>query len=420
MKNSSVVTVAVIGGGASGLAASVFAAREMKKHGIKARVAVFEANARIGKKLLVTGNGRCNFSNKNMDSSFYFGSTELVVNALRVFSVNDTVEFFKSGGVYPRADNAGRLYPMSNQASSVLDFFRTETERLSVEIHTDTKVTSLKKDSSGFLINNEHTADYVILACGGKAAPVHGSDGSVYGILSSLGIRYNKTYPALVPLCIGDFTKSLKGIRAEGEITVKQAGKVIARDRGELQYTEYGISGIPAMQVSGRTAPLTNGETPVFAYVDSAPSLTEEELENYILRSLSDRSDAPVEMLLSGIMPKRLSSFIMSELSFRPDKPIKTVNLSAVKKIVSAVKNKKYKISDVRPFNDAQVTSGGVPAEELNVSTLESNRIKRLYICGETVDVDGSCGGYNLQWAWSSAFVAAQSVVKEILNAQNQ
>lgn len=417
MKKNALPELAVIGGGASGLAAAVFAAKMALG---KIRITVYEANPRIGKKLLVTGNGRCNFSNLNMDSSHFNGDAVLAENALKLFSTNDTLEFFKDGGVFYRADNAGRIYPLSNQASSVLDFFREETLLSGVYIETQFPVTEISVKNGGFLINGCKTADAVIVACGGKAAPVHGSNGEFFSVLKKLGISVTPLYPALTPICIDGFTKALKGIRAEGTITIRQGGKTIASDRGELQFTEYGISGIPAMQVSGKTATVLSEKTPVFAYVDCAPSVSAEELKEFILRSLNTRPEKPAEMLLSGIMPKRLSVYLLAELSFKADKPIKTINPGAVNKIVASVKNKKYKISGIKGFADAQVTSGGVPASELNANTLELKKIKNMFVCGEAVNVDGECGGYNLQWAWSSAYTAADAAVKELLYAQNK
>lgn len=420
MKKDSFPTVAIIGGGASGLAAAVFADDEAKKNRKKVNTVVYEANSRIGKKLLVTGNGRCNFTNSDMNMCHFHGDVELVKNALSAFSEKNTVDFFRRGGVFEKTDNAGRVYPLSNQASSILDFFRFETERRDITVRTDYRVSSITKAGDGFIINGRDYADSVIFACGGKAAAVHGSDGSVFDILRSLGISHTELYPALVPLCVADFTKALKGIRADGKIIAKQNGTVIASDRGELQYTDYGISGIPAMQISGRIAPYFDSGKPVFIIVDSAPSIDDEKLKSFIIDSITGSPDKPVEMLLSGLMPKRLAVCLLSGLSFNPEKTLRTVNPSAADKIVSAVKYKKYKLSGVKGFADAQVTAGGVPLSELNPLTLEAKRVKKVFVCGETVNVDGDCGGYNLQWAWSSADVAARAAVRELINAQNK
>ena len=420
MNSKTCPVLAIIGGGASGLAASVFAAQTAELKGIQIKICIFEANPRVGKKILVTGNGRCNFSNYDMSPLHFHGDVILAEKALEAFSENDAVRFFRSGGLFSRKDNAGRIYPLSNQASSVLDFFRNEAQRHGVEIFTDCKISSVCRDGGKILINGTSRADAVIVACGGKAAAVHGSDGSFFSVLHSLGIKTSEFYPALTPICIADFTKALKGIRAEGKLTVKQRGTVTASERGELQYTDYGISGIPAMQVSGRIAPLLKNGTPVYVFVDSAPSIEADELKKYISEMLKTDPMRPLEMLLSGIMPKRLAAFLLNELSFKTDKPLKTVNPAAIDKIVTAVKNKKYTVSGVKGFADAQVTVGGVPAAELFADTLELKKVKHMYICGEAVNVDGDCGGYNLQWAWSSAYVAASSAVGELANAQNK
>lgn len=420
MKDTKCPVLAIVGGGASGLAAAVFALQKAKSCGIRIKVMIFEANSRVGKKITVTGNGRCNFSNTDMSLVHFHGDEILARNALSSFSSEDTLKFFEEGGLFSRTDGAGRIYPLSNQATSVLDFFRNETARLGAQIITDCKITSVKKDGRRFLLNGEMYADGVIVSCGGKAAPVHGSDGSFFGVFDSFGVRTVDFYPALTPVCIDSFTKSLKGIRAEGRITVKTNGKTVASDCGELQYTDYGISGIPAMQVSGRVAAVLGKSKDVFAFVDSAPFLESDCLKEYILRIINDDPQRQIEMLLSGIMPKRLAVFLLSELSFKADKAVKTINPAAVDKIVSAVKNKKYKISAVKGFSDAQISSGGVPASELNADTLELKKVKNMYVCGEAVNVDGDCGGYNLQWAWSSAYVAASAAIGELANAQNK
>lgn len=413
-------TLAVIGGGSAGLAAAVFAAEFAEKSGADVRICVFESNPRVGKKLLVTGNGRCNFTNADMSPSHFHGDTLLAEKALDAFSSEQTVRFFENGGLFSRKDRAGRIYPLSNQASSVLDFFRNEVRRHGIEIFTERKVTSVKKTGKGFLLNGEFAADAVIVACGGRAAPVHGSDGSFFSVLRGFGVTATEMFPALTPLCIADFTKALKGIRAEGKLTVKHNGRIAASECGELQYTDYGISGIPAMQVSGRVAPLLKESAPTYVCVDSAPTVEADELKKYILKMLQTDPDRPIEMLLSGIMPKRLAVFLLAELSFRQDKTLRLVNPSAADRIVSAVKNKKYTVSGVKDFADAQVTVGGIPAAEINCETLELKKVKNMYVCGEAVNVDGDCGGYNLQWAWSSAYVAASSAVGELINAQDK
>lgn len=412
-RNNNCLSVAVIGGGASGLASAVFAAREARKLKKNVEINLYDSNSRVGKKILVTGNGRCNFSNENISSANFHGESDFAYRVYSRFDNKQTTDFFRSLGVFPKCDNAGRIYPMSFQATAVLDALRQECIALGINEVCETKITSLTKKGAGFLLNGTIYADCVILATGGKAAPVQGSDGSGFSLLKPFGVEIAPLFPALVPLNCENFTKALKGIRAQGKITIKCDGKILAHDTGELQYTDYGLSGIPSMQVSRFAAEALSENKTVFAFVDSAPNFSAEELTSVLTEIVNNHPDFPLEMLLSGIMPKKLGSFLLSCCSLNVNQRIAGLHPSVIKKIVSTVKNKKYKLSSVKGFSDAQVTGGGIPASEINEKTMELHKIKGLYVCGEIVNVDGDCGGYNLQWAWSSAALAGTSIIRE-------
>ena len=408
------IKIAIIGAGASGLAAAVFASYKAESLGIKADITLFEANSRVGKKILVTGNGRCNFTNENVSATHFRGESDFAYNVYSRFDSAKAVEFFRTLGLYSKSDASGRVYPLSLQATSVLDVLRYEISKNSVKEITDTKVTSLKRSGKGFLINGSFYADKVILATGGKAAPVQGSDGSGFSLLAPFSIDCSLLLPALTPIVCQDFTKALKGIRAQGTISVKCDGKTVASDTGEIQYTDYGLSGIPSMQVSRYAAKLlAEGRKDVVAVVDSAPAFSCDELKAMLREIVNSHPGFTGEMLLGSIMPKKLGAYLLSEISINPMKETGRLHDAVIDRIVSVVKNKKYKISSVKGFNDAQVTAGGIKAAEINPDTMELKKVKGLYVCGEIVDVDGECGGYNLQWAWSSAFAAGTSVIQE-------
>ncbi len=413
MKQSNKLTVAVIGGGASGLASAIFAARTARSENISVEINVYDGNSRVGKKILVTGNGRCNFTNENISKSNFHGESDFAYEVYSRFSCEKTEEFFHSLGVFPKSDNAGRVYPMSFQATAILDALRQECQSLGINEICDTKITDIKSRGTGFVLNGSIYADKIILATGGKAAPVQGSDGSGFALLRPFGVECAPLLPALVPLNCENFTKSLKGIRAQGKITLKCEGRVIAEDTGEIQYTDYGLSGIPSMQVSRFASEKLYEKKTVFAHVDSAPYFSADELKRELFMLVKNNLDMPVEMLLSGIMPKKLGTFILSECSLNLNLKIGRLNGSVIEKIVTAVKNKKYKVSSVKGFADAQVTAGGIIAGEINPRTMELKKIKGLHVCGEIINVDGDCGGYNLQWAWSSAYVAGTSIIRE-------
>lgn len=408
--------IAVVGGGASGLFAAAFAAQEANGVGVPVNVSVYEGNARVGKKILVTGNGRCNLTNESMGPEYYRGATDLFQTVYRRFGREETLAFFETAGLFTRSDFAGRVYPMSNQAASVLDTLRSVCGELGVKEVASCKITSLRRQGEGFLLNGAICADRVIVACGGKAAPVHGSDGSGYALLQGLGVKITPLYPALTPLNIDNFTKALKGVRAAGRVTLKSGGSVLAEAAGELQYTDYGLSGIPAMQVSRFAAAKLAEGGDVLAFVDSAPDFTPAELTDRLLAIKKRRPSMTAEAMLSGLMPKRLGTTLIASCSLSPAKEIGGLHDNAVGKIVSAVKRTKYKVRSVRGFADAQVTAGGVAAEAIDGAAMELKNVRGLFVCGEIVDVDGDCGGYNLQWAFSSGAVAGRSAVRSLTN----
>lgn len=404
----------MIGGGASGLMAAAVAAGEARLAGVPVNVTVFEGNPRVGKKILVTGNGRCNLTNEKMGAQYYRGATALYETVYAQFDREATLSFFESAGLFTRADFAGRVYPMSNQASSVLDALRGVCAERGVKEITSCKITSLQKQGGGYILNGEYYADRVIVACGGRAAPVHGSDGSGYGLLKPFGVTVSPLYPALTPICIENFTKSLKGIRAAGRITLKSAGRTLAEAAGEIQYTDYGLSGIPAMQVSRFAAQTLADGGEVTAFVDSAPDFTPEELTEKLLALKKSHPAMTAENLLAGLLPKRLGTVLITACSLSPAKEIGGLHDNAVAKIVSAIKRTKYKVSGLRGFADAQVTAGGVAETEIDAAAMELKKAKGLYVCGEIADVDGDCGGYNLQWAFSGGAVAGKSAVRSL------
>lgn len=407
--------IAVIGGGASGLVAAISAARESLKQNKNVRISVLEANSRVGKKILVTGNGRCNFTNENISAENFHGERELAYSVYRDFDCEKTLDFFRSIALFSKSDFAGRVYPLSNQATAVLDALRCEAQKLGIEEITETKITSVEKHGSGFILNGNIKAKVCILATGGKAAPVQGSDGSGFSLLKEFGVKVTPLYPALAPLVCENFPKNLKGIRAQGKISIRHQGKILCEDTGEIQYTDYGLSGIPSMQVS-RSASLALAQKSgdVVAVVDSCPSFTEEELGEILNGLIRRNPSMSGELLLAGLLPKRLGITLLADCCVNSSKEIGKIYPAVVRKITAAVKNKKYKVCSVKGFNDAQVTTGGIPAWEINGNTLELKKIKGMFVAGEIIDVDGDCGGYNLQWAWSSGYKAGINAVREI------
>ncbi len=411
-----VPTVAVIGAGASGLASSIACMRKFKEKNVNGRVLLFESLPRCGKKILATGNGRCNLTNEFAQNTLYGGDSDFAKKVISQFTPENTIDFFRSLGLLCRKEEEGRIYPMSGQAASVLDALRFETERLGCETVADKKITSIKKKGKKFLLNNEFYADAVILAAGGKAAPKQGSDGSGYPLAQSLGHTVTKVYPALVPLTAkGDFFRSLKGIRAQGNIFMTLDGKKIGQEKGEIQFTDFGISGIAVMQLSSAASALTaKGKKPLI-HMDFVPEMTEKELFSFL--SETAKVGGTAENLLSGIVPKRLGQVIMKASA---DKPLtcscKELTKAEISKAVQNLKDFTVEITGARGFDSAQVCAGGIKCSEFDSKTMMSLITENFFAAGEVLNVDGLCGGFNLQWAWASGIIAGKAAAERIIN----
>lgn len=388
--------VVITGAGASGMMAAIMAARN------GAAVTVLEQNEKPGKKICATGNGKCNFSNLVMPEDAYRGThPEFVKDAFAQFSVKDTVEFFKELGIFP-LDRNGYLYPRSNQAQSVVDVLCMEASHLGVKIKTNEQVTAIETAKNGkkfqVLTKGWHyEADALILANGSKASSISGSDGSGYELAKKMGHRIIPVYPALTALkCKGPAFKTWAGVRTEGKVSLFINGKFHKSERGELQLTEYGISGIPVFQISTYAIRAVHEGKKVELRVDFLPELTEEETRELLHARKKACPYKNEKELLVGLFPEKLSKVLTSQ-----------------KHLLSAIKEFPLEVQDGMSFSQAQVCSGGVDTSQVNTHTMESKLCRNLYFAGELLDIDGTCGGYNLQWAWSSGAAAGIHAAKE-------
>ncbi|PNV59745.1 aminoacetone oxidase family FAD-binding enzyme [Clostridium sp. chh4-2] len=403
-------SVVVVGGGASGLTAAVWAARS------GAAVTVLEHMDRVGKKILSTGNGRCNLTNLYMTNEcFRCGQPEFPMKVIEGFDVDATLSFFKGLGILPK-DRQGYVYPNSDQAASVLDVLRSETAHRNVNVVCGCRIQQIKKKKDGFeLVTSEgiYRADALILATGSKAAPVTGSDGSGYELAAGLGHRIIKPLPALVQLrCEGKLFKQLAGVRADVELCLLADGKPVARDKGELQLTDYGISGIPTFQISRFAAVSLDRKKKVSVVIDFLPSMSYEETMDYLRKRVKQMNYKKCEELLTGVLNKKLASALMKQSGISGESKVSSVSEEQVKNLTDQIKKFTVKVTSTNPFENAQICCGGVDTKEIDVKTMESKLVKGLYIAGELLDVDGICGGYNLQFAWSSGALAGIHAAK--------
>ena len=401
--------IAVIGGGASGLMAAITAKKTGKE------VVILERKDRILKKVLITGNGRCNITNVNADISNYFGGNIFSVeNILNKFTPQDTMDFFNGLGIVCNEENRGKVYPLSGQASSVVDALRFEAEKLGIKIETEFYVRKIEKDGFKFKINSEDKkkieAGRVILAAGGQSYPELGSNGSGFELAKELGHSVTKLSPSIVQLKTEkNQVKGLQGIKTDVAVTAYGDNKKICTYDGELLFTDYGISGNVVFNISF--------VMPLYKDVEFEIDFMEKFDYNELYEMLKERkkimSHLTMENYFNGMINKKLGQFLSKVSGIEKlSKPVKDLSDSDIRKLCTVLKKYRVKILETTGFKNAQVTAGGVSLDEVNTETLESKIVKGLYFSGEVLDVYGECGGFNLQWAWASGHIAGENAAK--------
>ena len=401
--------IAVIGGGASGLMAAITAKKSGKE------VIILERKDRILKKVLITGNGRCNITNVNANISNYFGKNiSSVENILNRFTPQDTMDFFNELGIVCNEENRGKVYPLSGQASSVVDALRFEAEKLGIKIETEFYVRKIEKDGFKFRIYSEDRkkieAGRVIIAAGGQSYPELGSNGSGFELAKELGHSVTKLSPSIVQLKTEkNQVKGLQGIKTDVAVTAYGDNKKICTYDGELLFTDYGISGNVVFNISF--------VMPLYKNVEFEIDFMEKFDYNELYEMLKERkrilSHLTMENYFNGMINKKLGQFLSKVSGIEKlSKPVKDLNDSEIRKLCTVLKKYRIKILDTTGFKNAQVTAGGVSLDEVNSETLESKIVKGLYFSGEVLDVYGECGGFNLQWAWASGYIAGKNAAK--------
>jgi predicted Rossmann fold flavoprotein len=406
--------IAIIGAGASGMIAAIIAARN------GADVTLFERNDRVGKKLLATGNGQCNLTNINCDQTRFHGEHPSFVNSVfKLFSVNDTITFFNALGALTITEPDGKVYPRTLQASTILDLLRFELERACVSVKTQTPVNDLHKGKSEFTLHTpsgSFHADTVIVTCGSKAAPHLGGNGSGIDLLVKLGHTATATYPVLVPLKTDyPFNRHLKGTKVDASITVFVNNREVAHDHGELLFTDYGLSGPPIIQLSIPVNDALQQKKQVHCDVDLFPDMQRNLLSAHLQKIFAAKGTQTIETALIGFVNKRLISSILIDSGFADHRiPASKLSPADISSIATTVKAWHFTLCGSLSWNDAHVSAGGIRTSEFDAVTLESKKVRGLYAAGEILDITGDCGGFNLQWAWSSGYVAALAAVKEL------
>ena len=390
--------VIVIGGGAVGMMAAITA----KRRG--ASVLLCEKMPKLGKKLLVTGAGRCNLLNETLDASFYnLGGQALVRPVLDQFGKEAILQFFKELGLATYAEESGRIFPVTNQAASVLKVLEMELERLKVVLDLGCEIQSIRVSKNGFEVHarsgESETGRKIILCAGGKSYPALGADGNGYALAAAFGHKILEPVPSTVALVVKDsWCHALQGQKIRTSVTSRVQGKEVRTATGELLFTQYGLSGTAILDVSDEISVAVNRDraTNVSVSVDLVPFMTEKELADEL--SLKRNRGIASEDLAEGLLPHKLCGVLHGIL--------KSPDASA---IARSLKHREFRVTGTRGWNEAEFTAGGIPVDEVDPVTLESRRQKGLYFAGEILDVQGRRGGYNLAWAWASGAVAGKS-----------
>ena len=402
------MVIGIIGGGASGMAAALAAAEN--EHN---QVLLFERQARLGRKLSATGNGRCNLTNLHAHRQGYHGEhPEFAAGALRAFPVEDTLAWFRGLGLFTVAEPSGRVYPYSDQANSVVDVLRFALEKPNIRVLTGFEVTKTKKTERGFRVESASEAfecDRLIIACGGLAGTKLGGSMAGYQLLRGFGHKSTRLRPALVQLRVewGGMA-ALKGVRANCQVRICRDDALLASSRGEIQFTEYGLSGPVIFEVS---RDVCQGRGEWTAELDLLPDVSAGELELELRRRRETK--LTVDDLLTGILHNRLGRVLTKAAGLRGTVPVAELNDGDIAEACRLVKSFAMTLTEPLGMDSAQVTAGGVMTDGFDPNTMESLLVPGLYACGEVLDIDGDCGGYNLQWAWSSGRMAGVYAGKE-------
>jgi predicted Rossmann fold flavoprotein len=398
----------IIGGGASGMIAAIIAKQN------HANVTILERNPKVGKKILATGNGRCNYTNA-LAQTLHYNHPEFVEKAFSQFGPTETLRFFENLGIVPKIEEQGKTYPLSEQASSIVDVLLYELERLNVEIIVEAFVIQLIRKHQKFIIilsdGTQYEASKVILCTGGKAMPLSGSDGMGYELARKLGHQLTVIFPSLVKLTLqSPYLKHLEGVKFPGRVELLYNNETIQSEFGDILFTKYGISGPTILQLSRKANESMALNKTVIIKVVLVTQLQRMD----VVRRFQNAIDRPVDFSLIGLIHKKIIPAILKEAGIdKNHRLVSEISQTKIDKIIELLFDWRFTVTGSKSFEDAQVTAGGIKIEEINPETMESKLVKNLYFAGEIIDIDGLCGGYNLQWAWSSGYLAGLNASQE-------
>ncbi len=404
--------VGIIGAGASGVFASII----LRQNYID--TTVIERNSIAMKKIYATGNGRCNFTNRNVSYKNYHGENKkFSISAIKKFDNYKVIEFFNDIGILEVELENGKIFPKSLQASSVVKQMMCLANHLEVEFIYDSFVNEISKNDGIFEVRCDngkfYKFDYLIVACGSRAYKKSGSDGNGYLLCQKLGHSIVKTHPGIVQLKLkGDSFKKMSGCKFKANAKLIVDGKKVSEMYHDVLFTDYGISGPTILQFSGEAIRAKNRGQDVKISIDTV-DLDENKLYEYLIYIISINYYKKIKELLVGLVNDMLINEILSQAKIDPEKNVSELSKNQINNLSRVIKNLEFEVDGYKDEESGQITCGGVSTDEINPSTMESKIVENLYIIGEIMDIDGDCGGYNLQWAFSSAYSAAISIVKK-------
>lgn len=414
--------VIVIGGGPAGMMAAITAAENGNK------VILLEKMERLGRKLLITGKGRCNITSSLPIEEFIQntpGNGQFLYSCFKNYTNKDIIEFLKSQGLDVKEERGNRIFPITDKSLDVLECFKSKLKKLNVDIRCNTKVTEIMQREDKLQVKTEKDileSEKVILATGGKSYPLTGSTGDGYKLAEKLGHTITKIRPSLVPLESYDkkICKNLQGLSLRNvqiELKNEENNKVIYEDFGEMLFTHFGVSGPIILSSSAHLVRYKNIEEllknrKIVLKIDFKPALSEEKLDDRILRDFSELKNKQFKNSLEKLLPKKLIPVIIEKSKINPEKKVNEITKKERKNLVKLLKNFEIHISDFRPIEEAIITSGGINIKEINPKTMESKLIKGLYFAGEIIDVDSYTGGFNLQIAYSTGYTSGSDIVR--------
>jgi predicted Rossmann fold flavoprotein len=409
--------VAVIGAGAAGLAASIFAAEVVAKADRQRRIVILDSAKKIGAKILISGGGRCNVTHEVVASTDYCGNRRIIKNVLAAFSVDQTAKWFASLGVELKCENTGKLFPVTDEARTVLQALVERCHELGVEIQSNHRVDDIERATDhdhGFVIHHSqgilHTRK-VILATGGRSIPKSGSDGMGYRLACRLGHHVTTTVPALVPLVLEGtmFHRTLSGLSHKVQLTTIVKGRNVDSRTGCLLWTHFGVSGPVVMDASRFWCLAQEQGEAVAVYGSFLPYQTKEQARQWFMGQAADTPRRSLVKTLGRLVPERFAEMLCRHVECDPQKAIAQVPRKDRDRLIEAFTAFRFPVEQHRGWNYAEVTAGGVPLEEINYRTMESKLVPGLYLVGEILDCDGRIGGFNFQWAWATGWIAGRA-----------